>query len=120
MDVGAPISYEVLERGVPVYARDGADVGKVEHVLAVDEKDIFDGIVIDASPGPGGWRFADADQVDSIHERGVVLALDAGEAAGLPEPSENPAAVRADPADAAKSQLEHKLKRAWDLISGNY
>jgi uncharacterized protein YrrD len=120
MDLGAPISYEVLERGTPVYSRDGDKLGTVEHVLAAEDKDIFDGVVIDTRPGPGGWRFADAEQVESIHERGVLLGLDAAEAERLSEPSENPAAIRMDPADAAESELERRLKRAWDLISGNY
>ena len=38
----------------------------------------------------------------------------------LPEPSANPAAMSATPDDTAESDLERKLRRAWDLISGNY
>jgi uncharacterized protein YrrD len=106
MDLGAPGSYLTLTAGVPVYSSDGERLGVVSHVLAEPEKDIFDGIVIDTSPLPGGHRFVDAPEVDRIRERGVVLTLDAARAASLPEPG--------------PSELELKLRRAWDLISGNY
>ena len=83
MELGDPISYLTLEAGTPVLSRDGERIGEVEHVLADADVDVFDGIVIDVRSGPGGWRFADADQVESIHERGVVLSLEheRGEAA---------------------------------------
>jgi uncharacterized protein YrrD len=120
MELGDPISYLTLEAGTPVLSRDGERVGEVEHVLADDSVDVFDGIVIDTRSGPGGWRFADADQVDSIHERGVVLSLSASEARALPEPSENAATMAADPSDTEGSALGEKLRRAWDYISGRY
>ena len=118
-DPGLPISYEVLDPGTPVYSSDGERVGSVAHVLSVPEKDVFDGIVIDEREGPGGHRFADADDVDSIHERAVTLKLDAGACRDLPQPSANPAVMADDPADAS-SGLSNKLRRAWDLVSGNY
>jgi uncharacterized protein YrrD len=120
MDLGAPGSYITLRPGVPLYASDGEPLGAVEHVLAETDKDIFDGIVIDTSVLPGGHRFVDAPDVDEIYERGVVLSLDRAAAEKLPEPSENPAAMSADPDDTAESELQRKLRRAWDLISGNY
>jgi uncharacterized protein YrrD len=120
MDLGAPGSYMTLTPGTPVYSSDGQELGQVEHVLAEPDKDIFDGIVIDTSALPGGNRFVDAPEVGAIHERGVVLAVDARAAEALPEPSENPAAMSADPDDTAEGDLQRKLRRAWDLISGNY
>ncbi|MEA2316691.1 MAG: hypothetical protein QOD44_880 [Solirubrobacteraceae bacterium] len=114
------MSYLTLEPGAPVYARDGSKVGTVEHVLAAPDADIFDGLVIDTRLGPGGLRFADAPQVAQIGERGVMLALDAGEAERLPEPSPNPGTLRPGPDDLVESGLEHKLRRAWDWISGRY
>jgi len=117
-DLGAPSSYLALEPGVPVLSRDGEQLGKVEHVLADPEVDIFDGIVLDTSVLPGGHRFADASQVAEIHERGVVLGLDAEQARRLPEPSANPAVMEADPDDVEGSDLERKLRGAWDRISG--
>jgi uncharacterized protein YrrD len=109
-----------LRAGVPVYSSDGHRLGEVEHVLAEPDKDIFDGIVFDASGLPGGHRFVDAPEVVGIHERGVVLTLDATSAERLHEPSGNPATMAAGPDDVAEGELERKLRRAWDLISGNY
>lgn len=117
-DLGEPASYLVLPEGSGVYARDGEEVGKVKHVLADPDVDVFDGIVIDAASG--GHRFVDASQVAECYERGVVLNLDAGAAGGLPEPSANPAEVAAGPDDTVPEGLHDKLRRAWDRISGNY
>jgi hypothetical protein len=136
MDAGAPISYEVLAAGTPVYSSDGREIGSVTHVLAVPEEDVFDGIVIELPAGDrhragthhpsrhhvgsDEHRFADADDVDTIHERAVILKLDAAACENLPHPSENPAVLRDDPADPGSGSLGSKLRRAWDLISGNY
>jgi hypothetical protein len=117
-DLGAPISYLALEEGTAVHSADGEELGHVAHVLADEETDIFDGIVI--SHGLGRHTFADAEQVAEIHERAVVLTLTAAEAEVLPEPSENPAVMEDDPSDAEGSRLGNKLRRAWDLLSGNY
>jgi hypothetical protein len=117
-DSGAPMSYLTLEPGTPVFASDGSEVGRVEHVLADADADIFDGLVIDARGG--GHRFVDAPQVERIETGGVTLSLDPAGVDGLPEPSENPAEMRADPDDTAEGGLTRKLRRAWDLISGNY
>ena len=117
-DAGAPMSYLTLEPGAPVLASDGSEVGRVEHVLADPDADIFDGLVIDARGG--GHRFVDAPHVERIEAGGVTLALDAAGVHGLPEPSENPAEMRVDPDDASEGDLTRKLRRAWDLISGNY
>jgi hypothetical protein len=118
-DPGLPIAYEVLAPGTPVYSSDGQLVGHVTHVLSVPEKDVFDGIVIDDREGPGGHRFADADEIGTIHERAVTLKLDAAACRALPAPSANPAVMIDDPADSS-SGLSNKLRRAWDLVSGNY
>ena len=118
-DLGAPGSYLILEKGLPVYSSDGKPVGKVEHVLAAPDLDVFDGIVIDTSVLPGGHRFADATQVAEIYERGVVLTLAAAAAAeSLPEPSANPAEIEIGPDDVVPDELHDKLRRAWDRISG--
>ena len=83
MDEGAPISYQVLDPGVPVYSLEGDRLGTVDHVMAAGSLDIFHGIVMRS---PDGRRFIAADQVASLHERGVDLRIDAAAAAGLPEP----------------------------------
>src|SRR5690348_5798850 len=119
-DMGAPIAYLALEEGTPVYCAGGEHVGAVQHVLAAEEADIFDGLVIDIRPGPGGMRFVDAPEVAELHERGVLLSLDRDAVERLPEPSANPGSLTADPADADESELTAKLRRAWDFISGRY
>ena len=83
MDEGLPIAYLLLEEDVPVYAAYGTRVGTVDHVVADRGLDIFHGIVIRVG---GGRRFVAAEQVDSLHERGVDLGIDATAAAALPEP----------------------------------
>jgi hypothetical protein len=119
-DLGDPTSYLELEQGVPVYSSDGERVGVVEHVLADASSDIFDGLILDARSGPGGHRFADATLVESLYERGAVLSIGAAACERLPEPSESPAVLAADPDDTTPDDLGDKLKRAWNVISGNY
>ena len=120
MDLGAPASYLTLTDGTPVLSSDGERIGVVEHVLADANVDVFDGLVIDVRSGPGGHRFVDAPQVAHIYEQGVVLTIDANAAERLPEPSENPATMSADPDDVTPDDLGDKLRRAWNRISGNY
>jgi hypothetical protein len=117
-DLGKPSSYLALAEGVPVYARDGGELGRVEHVLADREVDIFDGIVLDTSVLPGGHRFVDAPQIEEIYERGVVLRIDAVAAEQLPRPARNPGSLEVGADDMAPEDLEDKLRRAWDAISG--
>jgi hypothetical protein len=119
-DLGQPASYLTLREGCAVLSSEGERLGEVEHVLADPEVDVFDGFVIDTSVLPGGQRFVDAAQVDEVYERGVVLSIDAAAAERLPEPSANPAALEASAGDDVPGDLEAKLRRAWDLISGNY
>ena len=119
-DLGNPSSYLVLANGTPVYSSDGEKLGTIEHVLADADTDIFDGIVIDCRPGPGGHRFVDAPEVARIAERAVTLSIDTAAAAQLPEPRANPAEMRAAPDEGAESRLSRKLRRAWDRISGRY
>ncbi|MFI5936844.1 PRC-barrel domain-containing protein [Actinoplanes sp. NPDC051494] len=99
-DLGAPQSYLVLSDGTPVYDRAGAEVGKVEHVLADDRDDIFHGLIVKT---PEGHRYAEATVIDGIFERGVIITQSAGQ---LPEPADTDT-----PTDG--------LRRAWNwLISG--
>jgi hypothetical protein len=109
-----------LASGTPVLSSDGESLGVVEHVLADPDADIFDGIVLDTSVLPGGHRFADSEVVAEIYERGVVLRMDRAAADSLPEPSENPATMDAGPDETAPDDLRDKLRRAWNVISGNY
>ncbi len=118
-DLGDPSSYIALAPGTPVFSSDGRELGRVEHVLADVEKDIFDGIVLDTSRLPGGHRFADAPEVDRIYERGVVLAISGAEAEALPEPERHAAALETGPDDTVPDDLGDKLRRAWQRIKGD-
>jgi len=110
------ISYEGVTLGVPVLTRDGNQIGILEHVLAVEEEDIFEGIVVWV--GGGAWtdrkvqrelsrnhqsaarfleafrhndlRFVAADKVAAITVGYIRCDLDAAEAAQLQPPSGAP------------------------------
>ncbi len=97
MDEGLPISYEVLEKGIPVLSSEGEQVGTVHHVVAATDADIFHGIVMNASGG--GRRFIPAEEIESLHERGVDLRIDAGAAAALPQPHGAAGEFREDPGE---------------------
>ena len=120
MDLGQPRSYVTLEPGTDVYASDDERVGIVKHVLADQEADIFDGLVIDVQLGPGGLHFADAPLVAEIGSKGVLLTVSSAEIDQLPQPAENPAAMESHGVEDSEGGLQAKLHRAWDLISGNY
>jgi hypothetical protein len=111
MDEGLPIAYEVLDKDVPVYSSDGEQVGKVDHVVAAPEEDIFHGIVIRTE---SGQRFVAADQVGSLHERGVDLTIDATAAGSLPEPHGGAPAWRSAEPGVKPSRWQHFV----DLVTG--
>jgi uncharacterized protein YrrD len=120
VDLGSPISYEVLAPGTPVYSTDGEQIGKVSHVLAAEDLDVFDGVIIGEHAFGEEHRFVDADEVEAIYENGLVLTLRQAECHELPKPSANPAVMRDDPAESRAEVRHEKLRRAWDLISGKY
>jgi hypothetical protein len=121
VEAGGPASYLTLTEGTAVQSRDGAAVGEVRRILADAEEDIFDGLIVAT---PEGDRFVDAERVDSIAERLVVLSLSADEARALPEPSLNPATMDVSPEDVAESRAEYGVKGAFrrlrDWITGRY
>ena len=123
METGEPISYLALAEGTPVYSRDKTPVGKVKRVLADEEHDVFDGIVVDTDDGD---RFVDAEQVDRLYEQAAVLRLSSSEARSLPEPTANPAAVEVDPDDLATDSLrstartEREAGRVWLSAIGDW
>jgi uncharacterized protein YrrD len=119
-DYGEPRSYLDIDEGVDVVSSDGQRVGALEHVLADEKADIFDGIVIDISAGPGGHRFVDAPDVAEFRERAVLLRVSAEQVQQLPEPSANPATMQHGGEEDSEGELARKLRRAWDLLSGRY
>jgi len=116
-DLGKPSSYLAVAKGVPVYASGGEKLGRVVRVMSAPNLDMFDGIVFDTTAGPGGHRFVDAPEVGQIYEGGVVLKIDAAEAARLQPPGANPGSLEVDPADLA-GRGPGPLRRFWDSLSG--
>jgi hypothetical protein len=68
----------------PVFASDGAEVGRVLEVAALPEEDIFHGIVFQHH-GRGTAFLAPAADVARITESGVHLSLDSAAADQLEE-----------------------------------
>jgi hypothetical protein len=86
----------------------------VDHVVADEVVDIFEGVIVHTTPLPGRHLFADADQIAELRERGVLLAVGRD---ALQEPQE-PAPPRVDAGGAPiESPLQTKLRHAWDWIS---
>jgi uncharacterized protein YrrD len=82
-----PIAWSVLPKGTPVYASDGAELGKVAEVIADEQKDIFSGI----SLNPGLFkdeRFVPADLIEVMTHDAVRLSISAEQAHRQLEPNE--------------------------------
>jgi hypothetical protein len=111
MDEGLPIAYEVLDGGVPVYSSDGRQVGTVDHVVAAPAEDIFHGIVMSVG---SEQKFVAADDVASLHERGVDLRIGAAAIDGLPEPHGSAAVRRVLEPGVKPSRWKHLV----DMLTG--
>ncbi len=109
MDEGRPVAYQVLERGVPVLTSDGDEVGTVNHVVSAEQQDIFHGLVIDARQL--GKRFVPAEDIASLHERGVDLRIDSAAVAALPHPGGGAPEYSEDPSE---SKWEFWAKRIME------
>jgi uncharacterized protein YrrD len=113
-----PASYLTVKPGADVISADGERVGTVDHVLWDESTEIFDGLVIDMRLGPGGLRFVDAPEVGEIAEGAVTISIPAAEVESLHEPSPSPAVMEHHGVEDSEGKLEHKLRRAWEIISG--
>lgn len=113
-DLGPPVAYLAVREGIPVFDPDGNRIGVVEHVVADEPADIFHGLVVHTLPLPGRHRYADADQIAELRERGVLLSVGRDE---LREPTEPAARRQRSPGDPPESRLEAGLRRAFDWIS---
>jgi hypothetical protein len=87
MTSGDPISYKVVQRGTAVVSSDGEKFGEVDHVLADEEADLFDGIVVKTDDG---IRFVDADQVRDITTERVTCTFDRSGVHTLSQPDGAP------------------------------
>jgi len=74
MDDEFQISYEGVSLGVPVMTKDGEQFGILEHVLAVEEEDIFEGIVVYV--GGGAWAQRKAQRELSMGHRSAARFLE--------------------------------------------
>ena len=114
MDEGQPIAYSVLEKGVPVLASDGEEVGTVAIVLSAPEEDVFHGLLINTHGRD--IRFVEAADVASIHEHGVDLRIDAASTQSLPPPEHAAPVYDEDPSKQTKwSHVINKLtlRKDW-------
>jgi len=83
-DDGLAVHYSAVTKGTPVLSADGAEIGTIERVLDNYREHILDGFVVTTK---AGLRFVDGPEVQRTAERAVTLAIDAAEAAALPEPT---------------------------------
>ncbi len=86
MDEKTPIAWTALERGTPIVASDGIEIGRVKDVIADEQKDIFSGLTYSPSLTERD-RFVPADVVDSIRADSVSLTIASAQAERL-EPFE--------------------------------
>ena len=115
-DLGAPISFLTLPKGVPVYASDGEEIGKVEYVLSAPNVDIFDGIVLDTSVLPGGSASSMLPRSPRLRAR--CGADDrCGGSRTCPSRAPIPGRLTSTPPTSGGGR-QSKLRRAWDMISG--
>jgi hypothetical protein len=84
-----PVSWFVIEPGWTVATADGREVGKVREVLGDPNADIFDGLAVDTGLLRGA-RYVPAEQVGSIYEGRVELAMDEDQFELLEEYAEQP------------------------------
>jgi hypothetical protein len=108
IDDGQAIHYGAVDRGTPVYASDGVEVGRVDEVVDNYREHILDGIVIETRDRE--LRFVDAPEVARTAERGVTLNITSDEVAALPPP-ERAAAVFSPNHRAGR--LGRLLGRGW-------
>ncbi len=109
MTEGTPISYEAAARGTPVLSSSGARIGTLEHVLAVSDLDIFEGIVIATGHG---IRFVDADHITEITTTHIACSLTDEQAATL-APPDGPPVYRVDALADSGHDLHDVIRRLF-------
>jgi uncharacterized protein YrrD len=77
-----PVSWKAVEKGWPVYDRDGGEIGKVEQIAGDENADIFDGFAVKHS-AHGHVKYVPAEIVASIAVGEVRLTISGSEAAEL-------------------------------------
>jgi uncharacterized protein YrrD len=90
--VSDPVSWFMIERGWEVVDARHEEIGKVEEVVGDSAEDIFNGLAVSIGL-LGRPRYVPSEQVLSITEGRVRLALTAGELEQLGEFEEPPASL---------------------------
>ena len=57
-ELGRPVAYLALKDGIPVYDRTCQRIGVVEHVVADEPTDIFEGLIVHTLPLPSACEAA--------------------------------------------------------------
>jgi uncharacterized protein YrrD len=112
-DLGAKIAFTAVREGTPVYDVGRARVGVVDEVIADGTAGIFKGIIIHTAPLPGRHLMADVDQIDALHERGVLLSVERSALGAERRHAANTA--NADPA--LEPPIHAVLRRIWDRMT---
>jgi uncharacterized protein YrrD len=79
MSDNQPIAWLALEKGTPVVASDGEELGKVSEVVADEQKDIFSGVTIRQGL-LGDDKFIPASMIETLTEGAVHLNVPAEDA----------------------------------------
>jgi hypothetical protein len=108
-DAEPAISYEAATLGTPVLTCEGKKIGTLEHVLKVEELDVFDGIVVATDHG---LRFVDADQIEVITAAHIRCTIDHAQARDLPPP-QGPPVYRVDALEDTGRSLHDMLGRLF-------
>ncbi|HEY2763633.1 MAG TPA: PRC-barrel domain-containing protein [Pseudonocardiaceae bacterium] len=114
-ELGRPVAYPALQDGTPVYDRTGQRVGVVEHVVADEPTDIFEGLIVHTLPLPGRHLFADRDQIAALHERRVLLSVDRDKLHDQSQKSTR----QTNSDNHLENPIQTRLRHAWDWISGH-
>ena len=107
IDDGPAIHYAAVQRGTPVYAADGTQVGTVDQVVDNYTEHILDGFVIDTGDG---LRFVDAPEVARTAERGVTLTIQSDQVGSLPPPESGAGTFKAN---VPKGRLGRLFGGSW-------
>jgi hypothetical protein len=93
---GDPVSWLLIEPGWQVVDASGGDIGKVEAVTGDSNADIFDGLAV-ATGMLARPKYVPAEQVGTITNGTVQLALDRSAFDALGEYEETPDSVEIEP-----------------------
>jgi len=77
-----PVSWKAVEKGWPVYDREGAEIGTVHGIAGDENADIFDGFGIKTSTF-GSVKYVPSESVASIAAGEVRLTISGSEVASL-------------------------------------